>query len=370
MNGPVASFAALLLIGASSAPIAAQEFPSRPVRAITALVPGGLSDVFMRVAGEEFQKQLGQPIVVENRPGGGLNIGGRACAEAPPDGYTICILPVETLSYNKFLFKKPGFDAEKDFAPITNLFFVTQVLAVNAAMKVKTLDELAALSKAKPGTLSYVAPSVPLSLFMDKFRQSSGADMVKVPYRGGGDAVNGILSGATPIAFLGLANVISHLRAGTMTALAIDSEHRSPLVPDVPTLRELGYRGDITQVYFGLVAPAGTPAPIIARLNEEFVRIGSMPAFRSKNMIDLGLEPILDRPADFARYLEENRVVAERELMFQALAYAEKLAAMAPAARAETKRLFHEVADLPLAAALERGRDTNRRMRNFQKLAK
>jgi len=97
-----------------------------------------------------------------------------------------------------------------------------------------------------------------------------------------------------------------------MTALAIDSERRSPLVPDVPTLRELGYRGDITQVYFGLVAPAGTPAPIIARLNEEFVRIGSRPAFRSKNMIDLGLEPILDRPADFARYLEENRVVAER----------------------------------------------------------
>jgi tripartite-type tricarboxylate transporter receptor subunit TctC len=147
---------------------------------------------------------------------------------------------------------------------------------------------------------------------MDKFRQSSGADMVKVPYRGGGDAVNGILSGATPIAFLGLANVISHLRAGTMTALAIDSEHRSPLVPDVPTLRELGYRGDITQVYFGLVAPAGTPAPIIAKLNEEFVRIGSLPAFLQKNMIDLGLEPILDRPADFARYLEQNRVVAER----------------------------------------------------------
>ena len=260
MKGSVASVAVLLLVGAASAPIAAQDYPSRPVRAITALVPGGLSDVFMRVAGEEFQKQLGQPIVVENRPGGSLNIGGRACAEAPPDGYTICILPVETLSYNKFLFKKLAFDPEKDFAPITNLFFVTQVLAVNAAMKVRTLDELAALSKAKPGTLSYVAPSVPLSLFMDKFKQSSGADMVKVPYRGGGDAVNGILSGATPIAFLGLANVISHLRAGTMTALAIDSEHRSPLIPDVPTLRELGYRGDITQVYFGLVAPAGTPA--------------------------------------------------------------------------------------------------------------
>src|SRR3954464_7913555 len=115
MNGPVASLAALLLTAASSAPIAAQEFPSRPVRAITALVPGGLSDVFMRVAGEEFQKQLGQPIVVENRPGGGLNIGGRACAEAPPDGYTICILPAETLSYKKIPFQKAGFGAQQEF---------------------------------------------------------------------------------------------------------------------------------------------------------------------------------------------------------------------------------------------------------------
>src|SRR4051812_49974877 len=128
MNGPVASLAALLLIGAASAPIAAQEFPSRPVRAITALVPGGLSDVFMRVAGEEFQKQLGQPIVVENRPGGGLNIGGRARAPAPPDGYTIRIPPGETPSYKKILFNKTGFDARKEIAPITKPFFFTQIL--------------------------------------------------------------------------------------------------------------------------------------------------------------------------------------------------------------------------------------------------
>jgi tripartite-type tricarboxylate transporter receptor subunit TctC len=305
---------AALITGAcaGAAPAAAQDYPARPVRAITALVAGGLSDVFMRLAGDEFQKALGQPIVVENRPGGSLNIGGRACAEAPADGYTICILPVETLSYNKFLFKKLPFDPDKDFAPITNLFFVTQALVVNAAMKVATLDELAALSRARPGTLSYVAPSVPLSLFMDKFKQTSGADLVKVPYRGGGDAVNGILSGSTPIAFLGLANVISHLRAGTMTALAVDGEKRSPLIPEVPTLRELGYRGDITQVYFGLVAPAGAPAPIIAKLNAEFVRIGSMPAFRQKNIIDLGLEPILDTPEQFARYLRDNTAIAAR----------------------------------------------------------
>ncbi len=306
------SLAVIAILGNFVTPSPAQDYPTKPVRAITALVAGGLSDVFMRVAGDEFQRGLGQPIVVENRPGGAGNIGGRACAEAPPDGYTICILPVETLSYNKFLFKRPGFDPEKDFAPITNLFFVTQVLVVNSALKVKSLEELAALSKAKPGTMSYVAPSVPLALFMDKFKQEHRADMVKVPYRGGGDAVNGILSGSTPVAFLGLANVVSHIRAGTMTALAVDGEKRSPLIPEVPTLRELGYRGDITQVYFGLVAPAATPKPVIAKLHGEFVRIGAIPAFRQRNMLDLGLEPILDTTEAFARYLDEMRPIAAR----------------------------------------------------------
>jgi len=264
----------------------------------------------MRVAGEEFQKAArAADRGGKTGPAGASISAGAPAREAPPDGYTICILPVETLSYNKFLFKKLAFDPEKDFAPITNLFFVTQVLAVNAAMKVRTLDELAALSKAKPGTLSYVAPSVPQSLFMDKFKQSSGADMVKVPYRGGGDAVNGILSGATPIAFLGLANVISHLRAGTMTALAIDSEHRSPLIPDVPTLRELGYRGDITQVYFGLVAPAGTPAPIITRA-QPGVRAHRAPCRRSgaRTWSISASSRSSTSPTIFARYLKDNRV--------------------------------------------------------------
>ena len=222
-----------------------------------------------------------------------------------------------TLAYGEtpgqLLFKKPGFDAEKDFAPITNLFFVTQVLAVNAAMKVKTLDELAALSKAKPGTLSYVAPSVPLSLFMDRFRQSSGADMVKVPYRGGGDAVNGMLSGATPIAFLGLANVISHLHAGTMTALAVDSEHRSPLVPRCADVApSTAIAATSRKSISGCVAPAGTPRPIVNKIREDVARIGNEPGFRKKQFIDRALEPILDTPEEFARFLVEDRVNSGR----------------------------------------------------------
>ena len=302
----------ILALASVAWPALAQDYPTRPIKVITATSAGGTSDIFMRLIGEEIHKRWGQPIIVENRPGGGMNIGSRACAEAPNDGYTICILPVEPLSYNQFLYKKIPYDPAKDFEPITNPFFNTQVLVVGSALNVKSLDELVAYSRAKPGTLSYVVPSVPLALFMDTWKQSSGADLVRVPFRGGGEAVNGVLSGATPVAFFGLANWTQQIRAGTVRPLAVDGEARSPVIPDVPTLRELGYRGPITRVYFGLVAPAGTPKPIIHKLRDEIARIGGEPEFRRKRLIEAGLEPVFNTPEEFARFLEDNRTVAER----------------------------------------------------------
>jgi tripartite-type tricarboxylate transporter receptor subunit TctC len=304
--------AAVMGLLAAAAPAAAQDYPTRPIRVITATSAGGTSDIFMRVIGEEMQKNWGQPIIVDNRPGGGMNIGGRACSEAQNDGYTICILPVETLAYNQYLFKKLNFDPAKDFEPITNPFFNTQVLVVASALNVKSLDELAALSKAKPGTLSYVVPSVPLALYMDRWKTQSGADLVRVPFKGGGEAVNGVLSGATPVAFFGLANWVSNINAGTVKPLAVDGDQRSPLLPDVPTLRELGYQGPLTRVYFGIVAPAGTPKPIVTRLRDEMARIGADPVFRQKRLIEAGLEPVFDTPDAFARFLTEDRARSER----------------------------------------------------------
>src|SRR5262245_31483914 len=152
------------------------------------------------------------------------------------------------LPYNQFLYKKLSFDPAKDFEPIVNLFFNTQALVVNAALRVKTVDELVALSKAKAGTLSYTAPSLPLALYLEKLKRERGADWVAIPFRGGGDTTNAVLSGSTPIAFLGMQNFISHLQSGTMTGLAIDGAERSPLFPDIPTLAELGYRGNLTRV--------------------------------------------------------------------------------------------------------------------------
>src|SRR5215470_11454125 len=165
----------------------AQTYPSKPIRVITANSAGGTSDIFVRALGEEMQKRLGQPIVVENRSGGGMNIAGRACAEAANDGYNICILPNEVLTLNEFTFKSIPYNPAKDFEPITNCFINTQVLVVSSALNVSSLVELAALSKAKPGTLSYSVLAIPMQITFENWKKATGADIVSVPSRGGSD---------------------------------------------------------------------------------------------------------------------------------------------------------------------------------------
>jgi tripartite-type tricarboxylate transporter receptor subunit TctC len=295
----------------SATPACAQLYPTKPVRIITANSAGGTSDIFVRALGDELQKRWGQPVIIENRSGGGMNIAGRACADAPNDGYTICILPNETLTLNQFTYKSIPFDPAKDFDPITNAFINTQVLVVSAGLNVNSLDELAALSKAKPGTLSYSALAIPMQITMEKWKQKTGADLVHVPSRGGGDIVTGLLTGTAPVAIVGLPNFISHIRGGTVKALAVDSDARSPLFPDVPTLNELGFP-TLAPVYFGFVAPAGTPKLIIDKLHQEISRIGNEPAFRQKRLIEIGIQPIFDAPEQFARYLKEQRANSER----------------------------------------------------------
>ena len=294
-----------------AAPAEAQPYPNKPVRIITANSAGGTSDIFVRALGDELQKRWAQPVIIENRSGGGMNIAGRACADAPNDGYTICILPNETLTLNQFTYKSIPFDPVKDFESITNAFINTQVLVVSAALNVGSLDELAALSKAKPGTLSYSALAIPMQITIEKWKEKTGADLVSVPSRGGGDIVTGLLTGTTPVAIVGLPNFIAHIRSGAVKALAVDSDARSPLFPDVPTLAELGFP-NLAPVYFGFVAPAGTPKPIIEKLHEDISRIGNEPSFRQARLIDIGIQPVFDTPEHFARYLQEQRTNAAR----------------------------------------------------------
>jgi len=300
------SFVALIALLAASALANAQGYPSKPIRIITANSAGGTSDIFVRAMGEELQKRLGQTVIVENRPGGGMNISGRACAEASNDGYTICILPNEVLTLNEFTFKSIPYNPEKDFEPITNAFINTQVLVVSSALNVNSLDQLAALSKAKSGTLSYSVLAIPMQITFENWKKQTGADIIMVPSRGGADMVTGLLTGTTPIAIVGLPNFISHIRSGAVKALAVDSEKRSPLFPDVPTLGELGFP-NLAPVFFGFVAPAGTAKPIVQKLYQDIVTIGNDPAFRQKRLLDIGIVPVFDTPEQFNAYIKAQR---------------------------------------------------------------
>ena len=167
---------ALIVAFAGAGSVLAQDYPTRPIKALTTTSAGGISDIFMRALGDELFKRWGQPVIVENRPGGMQNVGARACTEAAPDGYTICILNAEPVAINQFLLKSMPFDPEKGLQPVTNLYHLIQTLVVNAQLNVKTIDELIALSKAKPGTMNYVTASVPLALYMDTLKNEKGAD--------------------------------------------------------------------------------------------------------------------------------------------------------------------------------------------------
>jgi tripartite-type tricarboxylate transporter receptor subunit TctC len=308
----VAVVALLAAVAGSGGAALAQDYPTRPIKALTTTSAGGISDVFMRALGDELYKRWGQPIVVDNRPGGMQNLGARACSEAPPDGYTICILNAEPVAYNQFLLKSMPFDPEKGLQPVTNLYHLIQVEVVNAALKVKTVDELIALSKAKPRTLSYITASVPMALYMDKLVTEKGADWVRVPFKSGGEAVNAVLSGTSPIALIGEGNVIGQIRAGTMTPLVMLNNIRSPNFPEVPTLAETGYSGAPSRSWYGLFTPAGTPRPIIDKLAKEVAAIAKDPAFRERHLTAKSLVPAVNSPEEFAEEIKRDRAQAQQ----------------------------------------------------------
>jgi tripartite-type tricarboxylate transporter receptor subunit TctC len=306
------SITTVLLLLAATLPAAAQDWPTRPIRAITTASPGGISDVFMRALGEKLRERLGHPIVVENRPGGMQNVGARACQDSAPDGYTICIINADPIIYNQFLIKDMPFDPEHGLQPITKLFDLIHVMVVNADLKVKTVDELIALSKEQPGTLSYQTPGAPMVLYMETLKKERGADWVRVPFKGGGEAVNAILSGTTPIGLIGEGNVIGQIRAGTMTPLVMLNNIRSPNFPKVPTLKETGYDGPPSRGWYGLFAPAGTPRPIVDRLAKEVAAIIAEPDFAQKQLKDRSLVGATSTPDAFAAEIDQDRKVAEQ----------------------------------------------------------
>jgi len=289
----------------------AQSYPSKPIRVIVSSSAGGTSDIFMRIMADELHKRLGQPVIVENRPGGAFNIGARACAEAAPDGYTVCMMSAEPVAFNQFLFKTLPFDPTA-FVPITQFFFLTQMLVVSAQLNVKTIPELIALSKAKPGTLRYATGAVPTGVFLERWKLTAGIDMVRVPFRGGGEAITALLNGTTPVTFFGIANLRELLEGGQLHGLMVDSVKRSPLYPDLPTIEQATGMTFNGRSWFGLFAPQGTPMTIAQRLQSEIAYIMGRPDFRSKYLIERGLEPVASTPVEFGRFVNDDRALSER----------------------------------------------------------
>jgi tripartite-type tricarboxylate transporter receptor subunit TctC len=284
----------------------ADSYPDRPIRAIASQGPGGLSDVFMRALADQLGPELGGTVVVENRVGAAGSIGARACADSAPDGYTICILNNESMLINPIILKNMHLDPKKELAHVTRLFYLTHVFAVNASLNVKNFDELAAYAKARPKTMNYLTPSLSKVAFMEAFNKKNGIDFVRVPFKGGGDAVNSMMAGTTPVAIFGIGNLIQLIRAGKVVGFAVDGDKRSPLAPDIPTFKEQGYTVHVWASSFGLHMPAGAPKPIVDKINKAVVKIVSNPDFQKRHMFSRGLSPVLDSPEHFAKTIESE----------------------------------------------------------------
>jgi tripartite-type tricarboxylate transporter receptor subunit TctC len=298
---------ALCLLAAVAPSAVAQDYPSKPIRIISPVPAGGLSDVALRPVAQELSKSLGQPVIVDNRAGAGGTLAGRACAQAPADGYTICNFFNDVVSNAPFLFKNPGYDPYRDFIPITNGFFIITSFLVSPSLKVGTLAELIALSKSRPEGLNYASPSTGATMFIESFNHHTGSKLRTIPYKSGGEVANALLTNTVQVAIAGIGTLMPHLQAGTFKTLAIDSSTRTPLLPDVPTLKELGYEDIRIKTWYGFFAPAGTPPAIVQKLHEHIVKAYAQPAVRERALINTGLEPATNTPEEFARFLQADR---------------------------------------------------------------
>jgi len=301
-----------VLAGCLSLSANAEEYPSRPIRLIVSIAAGSVTDVIMRNAANDISPRIGQPFVIDNRGGASGILGGQACAVAAPDGYTLCVVYHSTMSYNPLLFASLPYDPDKDIEPITRLFFVTEGVFVPASLKVNSMAELKALAQSRPDALNLATLGEGSSqdLFLRWLNHQWGTRIVGISYKGGGPAAQAIAAGQVQITRFGIGNFLGLMESGDVKALAVSSEKRSPLLPDVPTLNEAGYGDYPGQAWWGLAAPKGTPPAMIARMNAEFVKTFSDPKF--VQFLDKQfVVSAPNSPAEFTEFLKADRKAAE-----------------------------------------------------------
>src|SRR4051812_26856625 len=262
---------ALLVFAAS--PALAQIYPSRPVRLVVPFAPGGSADLVARLIGQKLGDTWGQQVIVENKGGGSGMIGNDFVAKSAPDGYTLTVGTMGPFSENPAIFDKMPYDPVRDFAPITLTGIASHVLVANPQVPVRTVGELIALAKAKPGELTFASSGTgnATHLTFELFKSAAGIDIVHVPYKGGGPAMADLVGGQVAFSFASMPSALPYVQAGRLRAIAVGGATRSPLFPDVPTVAEAGLPGFVSEDWQGILAPAKTPASIVAKLNADLV---------------------------------------------------------------------------------------------------
>jgi len=271
--------AALLATGAS-----AQTYPTRPIRFITVSAPGTVGDIIPRVVGQELAARMHQPVVVENRPGGSGLVGATAGAHSAPDGYNLLLSTSGTMIVNTFVYSKMPFDSLKDFEPVALVASVPLVLVVNGTSPVKTFKDLMVMAKSRPGAVSYgsLGNGSTANISAAILKKAEGVDMIQVPYKGAPDALKDIFGDRLTMMFDFIGSSLPHIQSGKLRALAVAKSSRLAVLPDVPSMAELGYPGFDTTMFYGAYVPAGTPREIVQRLSEEFRAVLGQASVREK----------------------------------------------------------------------------------------
>jgi tripartite-type tricarboxylate transporter receptor subunit TctC len=300
----IAALAGVRALAVGTQAEAQAAYPTRPIRMIVPFTPGGSTDILGRAIGQALNDAWRQPVIIENKPGAGGAIGAEAAAKAAPDGYTLFMGHIGTLAVNPTLYAKLPYDAVKDFAPVALVAMVPNVLVVNPSVPARTVSELIALAKAKPGTLNCSSGGAGSAahLAIEYFKLATGTDIVHVPYKGTAPAVTDLIGGQVSMTMTGLPPLLQHIRAGKLRALGVASNARLPQIPDVPTIAEAGVPGFEATQWYGVVVPARTPTAIVDQLAAEIRRSLSQPDLK-KRLEDEGAQPANMGPAEFQKLI-------------------------------------------------------------------
>lgn len=303
--GRIVAAAAITLL--TAAPAAAQDYPNHVIKMVIAFPPGGPTDFVGRLLADKLKDLLGQSVIIENKPGAAGAIGAEAVTKAAPDGYTLFLTTSGAVAITPHLHPDTHYDPIRDFAPITQVVNVTTTLVVRPELGVNSAKDLVAMAKAKPGTIPLASTGIgsPPHIALELLQSAADVKLVHVPYRGAAPAITDLLGGQVTAMFADAPVLIPHIQGAKLKAIAVASDARNPMLPDVPTLGEQGYPGTVVDNWYGLLAPAKTPPAIIAKLNQAVRAALNDPVLRDK-LVKVGAVPVGSSPEEFAKFLKEE----------------------------------------------------------------